>query len=461
MCAKLKSKSILHLIILIFISFQIYTGYYNNKEPSIPNISLSNQGWLNDNQHEIFWFFIVSDTQFIWYNNEKIEQFNRFLSESYKTIKPNFIYHTGDIVDADNGNQQHVEEWQRYNQLLFDNNMNASVYMDVMGNHDSVADPDNSYFLNYSMMGSTQGVLQYSFKRTFPFGDYAFIGVNTAKDEYSGVFDFGFLGYLDTQELNWYESELKKYVNCKGIFTFGHHPISYPPFNYLLSNSSSSGKDFFQLNELYNVKCYFAGHAHTNYQQEQNQTFSIITTNFDEGGGTYRIIAIDNNQISSSIEHVGNWPQGLITTPPRYNYPPASNVNSYQNIRILAWDPNDIFSVQWALFNSTDDSQLTNWKNMEKSNTNNQLWEDKFNFYLPGEYKLKTLIEGGSGTTMKEIIINIPLEPINQLSDITFLILIITIAFISISFSVFYSWQKRNFKKIRNSQKNKNHILSY
>ncbi len=457
-----KRVYLVYLLYFLFISNFIYLKlpYSNKNSNSIINhylnglnINLFDNGFIDNENNKLFWFAVISDTQFLWYDSEKLSQFYQFLNESFKTIKPTFIYHTGDIVDADNGNQQRIEEWQYYNQSLYDNNMNSTIYMDIMGNHDSVADPDNSYFLNYSMMGKSYGVLQYSFNRSFSFGDYAFIGLNTAKDEYFGAFDFAFLGYLDTQELDWYENELKKYSTCKAIFTFGHHPISYPPFNYLLSNKSTSGKDFFQLNNKYNVLCYFAGHAHANFYQEQNQTFSIVTTKFDDEGGTYRIIAIDHNEISSSIEHIGEWPQGIITSPPRSNYPYTATENINDTIRVLAWDPKGVISVQWAIFNITDNSQLTEWQNLENIYFNNPLWQDSFSYKEPGEYLLKILINGGSGTSMREIHIYIPINPTNYLFELILIIIILTIAFIGIAFIIVYYKRRTNLIRSKTNLK--------
>ena len=388
MLKKTKSKSLFLFLFLVFFPNLVYIGIDNRSFYILP----SNQGEIGNQEQKIFWFTTISDTQFLWYDGQKIAQFNRFLNESYGTIKPSFIYHTGDIVDSDNGNQQHVEEWQRYNQSLMDKNINSSFYMDIMGNHDSVKDPSNTNFLNYSVMGSTYATSQYSFNRTFSFGDYAFIGLNTAKDQYIGGLDFAFIGYLDSQELDWYENELTKYKNCDGIYTFGHHILSYPPFNTLISEESSSGKTFFQLNEEYNVKCYFAGHAHVNYHQMYYNTFSIVTDNFDEYGGTYRIISVDNNQISSSIEYVGSWPQGIITSPPRKDYPNDNTPQLFEDIRVLAWDPLGVNSVAWAIFNNTDDSQMTDWRDLTRFETDSPLWQGTFNFYQRGNYTLKALI---------------------------------------------------------------------
>ena len=80
--------------------------------------------------------------------------------------------------------------------------------------------------------------------------------------------------------MDWYEGELEKYKNCDRIFAFGHHPINRS--NYLLfSDLTTSGKSLFELNEEYNVFCYFCGHIHDTYFQNSNGMLQVETQNFD------------------------------------------------------------------------------------------------------------------------------------------------------------------------------------
>jgi len=367
----------------------------------IVNIGLSNQGFINSSDQNIFWFIQITDTQFVWSASEKISTFNQLLNESFQEINPLFIYNTGDLVDANYGIQQDVEEWELYKKALEDNSMNSSIYIDLIGNHDAAQDSNFSYYLNYSMIGRSFNTLQYSFNKSFSFGKYAFIGLNTAKSSYNLV-EFAFHGFLNSTELDWYENELEKFRNFDRIFVFGHHPHNTPPPYLIISNLSSSGKSFFDLNEEFNVFSYFSGHSHVDYFQNIGGILMISTRNFDLNGGTYRIVSLDHNQLATSIEHIGNWPQGIITYPPTENNP----IQNYDKIRILAWDPKGITTVKWSFYSSNSKLQITNWEPLINVDSNEPLWEGNLDNKLNGLYVLKVKIEGGSGVVIKEITFN-------------------------------------------------------
>lgn len=383
----------------------------NEKTPHTS--SSSKQGFLNQSENEILWFIHVTDTQDIWYNKERIAQWNQMLNESYNEIKPVLIYNTGDLVNSDyenfitaNERDQRIEEWERYNESLYLNKMNSSVYMDVIGNHDAYGDPGNSYFLQYSMMGNELNALQYSFKRSFSFGDYAFIGLHTAED-YGIRYPFGLFGYLNTLELDWYEQELIRFQDCERIFIMGHHP----PFE-IYSALSSSGKSFFQLNKEYNVDYYFMGHGHKNSFQNVDGLLSIETEKFSHEGGSYRIVSLDKNQLSTSIESVGKWPQGIITNPPRNIYLEQETWNDKNHIRVLAWDPKGVNSVEWAAFSPNGEEKVTEWQSLANITNNGPLWEGDFSELIEKMSEnsdltsslIKVKIIGDSGEKIKEII---------------------------------------------------------
>lgn len=429
-----KLLSLIFLIIFIFNIhyFSIFSYSHENhlkleKKSEVENIKIksSTNGFISSDDIELFWFIQISDTQFIWYDVDKIAGFYKFLNETYKEITPLFIFHTGDIVDANYGLGQDKIEWENYRQALDDNNMNATIYMDVIGNHDAANDPYFTYFLNYSMMGRTFNTTQYSFNKSFTFGKYAFIGLDTAKNSYN-LFEFGFQGFLSSEELDWYESELEKYKEFDKIFVFGHHPPSYPPFYQIISEESLSGRDFYELNEEYNVSFYLSGHVHENSFYHFNNLLSITTSNFDQGGGTYRIISLDHNRLSTSIEYVGDWPQAIITNPPGEEYLFGDLNVIEEKLRVLAWDPKGIVSVKWSLFDIKNEYQLINWKPLEKISTEKPLWESSLNFTNRGNLLIKVKIEGGSGEIVKELRYNLS-ENNNNNSTISFLVFVLLV----------------------------------
>ena len=379
-----------------------YNKYYKS---GASDYTLANRGYENSSGNEIFWFLHATDTQHIWYNDGKIANWNRFLNESFNVIDPVMIWNTGDLVDSDyenfvSGNErdQRIEEWQRYNQSLNDNNMNSSVYMDVMGNHDVYGDPSRSYSRQYSMMGQSFDALQYSVRKSFSFGNYAFIGLDTP-ETYGAEYPFGLFGHLNTPKLDWYEAELNKYSDTKKIFIFGHQP----PFE-IYSGRTTSGKDFFTLNAEHRVFAYLCGHGHESTFQNVNGMFAIETNRFDREGGNYRILAMDNDYLSSSIENVGQWPQGIITYPPQENLI-NEDITGVAKIRALAWDPKNVTKVEWSAYDLSGATKITEWATLNNVTNDGPLYEGIWDTNLNdgNDYLIKVKITGGSGESIKEI----------------------------------------------------------
>ncbi len=371
------------------------------------------QGYEDSGDNEVFWFVQVTDTQDLWYDSERIETWNKFLDQSYNIIDPLFIVNTGDLVSSDyehfltaNERSQRVEEWEEYRKSLDDNDVNASMYMDVVGNHDCYGDPGNTYYLKYSMTGSTFEELQHSFKRSFSFGDYAFIGLHTGEDH--GIqYPFAVFGDLKTAELDWYEEKLKSYQDCEKIFIFGHHP----PFE-IVSSWSSSDKSFLDLNDKNNVFAYFCGHGHQETFQNVNGMFAIEADDFWEEKGTYSIVSVDHNYLATSTERVGKWPQCIITNPPRRDYL-SNNLEEedLKEIRTLVWDPKGVDSVEWSAF-ASEEKQITDWAPLENVSMSGPLWEADFSELSEEMSKysdltsctVKVRVKGGSGEIIEEII---------------------------------------------------------
>jgi hypothetical protein len=446
MIERKKSKLKIALILLIFgidlgigstplLSSDNSNILKKNQKSNLSKINPSNQGTIDYSEQELFWFIHITDTQFVWSANDNIANFNQLLNETFKEIDPLFIYNTGDLVDANHGAMQDVDEWKLYKDSLDDNDMNSSIYIDLAGNHDTANDPNFKYYLNYSMIGRNFNTLQYSFNKSFSFGDYAFIGINTAKNSYN-IYEFALYGFLNTTELDWYEKELEKYRNFDRIFVFGHHSHNSPPPYLIISNTSSSGKSFFELNEEYNVYCYLSGHVHGNTYRKDNNLLMMTTTNFDSNNGTYRIVTLDHNQLSTSIESVGSWPQTIITYPSS-EYP---LIQGGSKIRVLAWDPYGINSVKWSIHSIEKEFQITNWEPLINIDSDEPLWEGDLDVHLDGDFLLKIKVDGGSGSILKEIILH-------SKSDWRFnsflLVIFVIIAMISITIVVF------NYSKIR------------
>lgn len=73
-------------------------------------------------------------------NEDRIEQFREFTTQTLSIIKPDVVLASGDLTDArdDNyfGSRQYKYEWEIYRKAIDDSNiLNKTVWMDIRGNH--------------------------------------------------------------------------------------------------------------------------------------------------------------------------------------------------------------------------------------------------------------------------------------------------------------------------------------
>jgi hypothetical protein len=275
------------------------------------------QGWLSGSGYNVFWFLHITDTQNVWYNEGRKVLFNRLLNETFKTIQPVFIWNTGDLVDSDYDDfmlrnpGQRDDEWWTYRSLLNQNNMNETVYMDVIGNHDTYRDPGTTRYLNYSISGEYFKSTEFAVRLNFTWGTYSFLGLPIPQD-YGLEYPFSLGGLMNQTELDWLEANLEAKKNDNLTFTFGH----MPPFE-VVSCLSSRGNTFLGLLNGYDVDYYACGHDHDWSYQDAFGLPAYETTRFNKEGGAYRLIAVDNDVISTSEQSVSEnpFPVGIITSP--------------------------------------------------------------------------------------------------------------------------------------------------
>ncbi len=311
----------------------------------------------SDDNSRIFWFIQVTDTHL---GNSLLNYppdtwgwsyvfFEDFFTE-LPFINPDFIVHTGDMVD---GLQlipfyQEPQEWIIYKQLVDDWGMNASIYYDIIGNHDAYGDPSSYYYKTYSVQGRAKGQTSYTWNVTKDYGNYSFIALDSVDHGY--YWPAGTMGGLDSARLDWLEQTLNQTKNSNLTFVFTHHPF------YEISTVKENKERFMALINEYNVGAHIFGHTHENEQYTYNDTLFLCTSAL---GVTfppqYRIIAVDNDGISTALKTLGIWPVVVITSPLDESLTSRTfDLNQMTfPVRALVFNNTDINSVSFQIYNTT------------------------------------------------------------------------------------------------------------
>jgi len=187
---------------------------------------------------KVFWFIHASDLHVGTSESTDLANFQWLVTTARDVIQPSFIVATGDLTDSTNGNWAgypngpYQAEWDQYKAII-DAARGPDDWMDFFydlpGNHDAYNDQDFSYYLANSVQGRATGKTQLSWTRTFPFGKYHFLGVNSA-DNTGAAFSifppYGDYAGLDTSELAFINQQLTAQADASLTFVFGHHPVT-------------------------------------------------------------------------------------------------------------------------------------------------------------------------------------------------------------------------------------------
>jgi predicted MPP superfamily phosphohydrolase len=332
-------------------------------------------GSLDNDSSNVFWFVHITDVHINAFQavfEEQSEVFRRTLYDIENYINPFFIVDSGDMVNGLNPLPftQVPEQWKTRWDIIKEFNLNNdSYYYDVVGNHDAYGDSVNfSYFLNWSV----QKKLQYNFTAPVSFGQYHFIALNSAWDDGSEWPD-GTNAELDTEELDWFESQLENITGTSNLtFIVSHHQSWDIAAG---GEKSTSGYTFLDLLEKYNVSAHFFGHGHEDVQRNQGGTLYIETGSLGQGDESYRIFAVDNDGISEKKVILETWPVAMITSPMdrdliRTAYDIPNNTKSAP-VRALVFDTMPIDSVQFRI-------DMGIWQNMTNSSSIEPLWNGSF-----------------------------------------------------------------------------------
>mgnify|MGYP001616241930 CR=1 FL=1 len=338
-----------------------------------------------------------------------------------------------------------LQEWSEYNKIITDSFVTnhlftTNSYYDIPGNHDSynriVDGEDWLHYKNFSLWGvfnkpcrDSQGnfynpIGQFSKEFVSPSGNkYLFLGVNTNDEEGYSFGDYinirrliSDIPYLNNNELDYVKCELENFRNSENnklAFVFGHHPINTIEWHRSLpglydEQFGDRGANIFtkHLND-YDVSAYLFGHTHENrvFMESSNKSLLIntgalagdIEIKTTDGFGKYypgyfRIIAIDNNGVSSAIGEINTatylkpWPMVIITSPINtwingtlenpYSVPVPQQNN--MAIRALIFDEESEMAnlkVQYKIFSITS-SEPPNYEeyNVLEKVANKPLW---------------------------------------------------------------------------------------
>ncbi len=348
----------------------------------------------------ILWFMILSDTHIGTSGTTDSSNLTWAVTTAKSVIAPSFTVVTGDLTDSTNGNLfglpngPYQAEWDQYKSILSGAGVTAEDYFDLPGNHDAYNDRNFAYYLANSVQGRATGQKQLSWTRSPGFGNYHFLGINTADNSGAGFsifFPYGDNAGLDAEELSFIQTELTSHSSADLTFVFGHHPVT---------DTGVSGdtwlfygqQEFIRYLDAYGGSFYGYGHTHAasdvlfqgnSYTGAMNNG-GLYYLNLSSLGKTssdnLTVVAVDCNGVSAITQAAKTWPIVLITSPVSSTLGGAANPYSYSvpngaanPVRALVFDPGTVGQVAFRI-----DGAGT-WFSMTKAASSPKLWEGVWN----------------------------------------------------------------------------------
>ena len=243
--------------------------------------------------------------------------------EEINLLNPDFIVITGDLVFGQMYPFEYTIEYKKCYEIL--QMFQVPTYL-CPGNHDGYVQCGQDGFKFWK---EYFGPLNYS----FDYGDYHFTSVNSYDWPKLARFGISYLvfnwgGYVQEEQLEWIEKDLKD-NNAKLNFMLLHHnPIWDTKNDSLFKNGYEGREELLSLIEKYDVDAVLAGHVHYDDIAVQNDTLYITTTTAASGTEKdsywgYRLIDIRNSQIDSY-----NYKE------PKYSIPSYRLNHTYENSNV-------------------------------------------------------------------------------------------------------------------------------
>jgi hypothetical protein len=343
----------------------------------------------------VFWFVQVSDLHIGARGSQDSDNLAWLLGPARTAIAPAFIVASGDLTDSTNGNffglpnGPYQAEWDEYKSILHSAGADdRDFFYDIPGNHDAYNDKTFAYYRANSVQGQATGGMQVSWTKSFPFGDYHFLGVNTADNTgapFSISWPWGDYAGLDNTELAFIDNDLRTNIGANLTFIFGHHPVTatgnsqdtylYYGYQQFIQDLGNGGSSVYGYGHTHVAsETVFDGDAYTGQMPGYGVHYDNIASLGKSSSSQLRVIAVDCDGVSSAEVTVGTWPVVLITAPvdaytgsvpnPYAYTVPASATNP---IRALVFDPNTVSSVSFRVDGAT-------WTTMQRVTGNTRFW---------------------------------------------------------------------------------------
>jgi hypothetical protein len=380
------------------------------------NAGYPHGAYYSSDTDKVFWFIHASDLHIGTSGSTDTSNLQWLVTTARSVIDPSFIVVTGDLTDSTNGNffglpnGPYQAEWNEYWSIV--GNLSADFFYDLPGNHDAYNDRDFAYYLANSVQGRATGKTQVSWTKTFPFGTYHFLGVNSADntgDEFSIFPPYGDHAGLDSTELAFINSSLAANAGAALTMVFGHHPVTstgsssdtylyYGHQAFIGALDSYSASEYGYGHTHADSETQFAGNGYTGLMTGDGIRYSNVSSLGKDSPNSFSLVAIDCNGVSSVTRSVGSWPVVLITAPVNrlvgsavnpYAYTvPASSTNP---IRALVFDAATVSLVQFRVDAGT-------WQQMSRVAANPDLWNGTWNASAttPGNHTIEVRATGTS-----------------------------------------------------------------
>lgn len=304
-----------------------------------------------DDTDGIFWFLHISDTHVgedLGYGTQDTDNLSWVLAAADGVIFPEFIVCTGDLVDATDGwlvpSGQYQSEWDEYDGLLA--GRSVTFFHDLPGNHDTYFDEGATHYLGNSLIGTSYGTMHEAWSHAFPFGEYLFVGLNSA--DTSGAwagFDNPGIGAEEQAVL---AESLAAWDEARLAFVFSHHPSD---------DLEEGAEEVEALLAEGGVSAWGAGHVHAHSEEQRAGTLHLVLDSSGKGEEhNLGLYAVDHDGVALRAADIGRWPLVLITAPVDAGLggenPWAYTVSIHHDanpVRALVFDENPPVSVYFRV----------------------------------------------------------------------------------------------------------------